>query len=82
MCILEMIKGIKKKGKSRLWYINGDVHSPLEDGVGTSSFDIVISWWIRLEFVLFIDYRNGREEIELLSIRNKFIKNIFVDILI
>ena len=56
-------------------------HSPLEDGVGISSFEIVISWWIRLEFILFMDYRNGREEIELVSIRNKLIKNIFVDIL-
>lgn len=57
-----------KKGETRLWDINGDVHDPLDDSVGVLEMADLSLDEPDLEAMLFLDDGNGGEENETIRV--------------
>ncbi|KAH1094202.1 hypothetical protein GLYMA_14G117400v4 [Glycine max] len=49
-----------KKGETKLWYISGDVHDPLDDGAGLLEMTDLSLDELELKVMLFLD--DGNEE--------------------
>ncbi|KAG4991493.1 hypothetical protein JHK82_025010 [Glycine max] len=57
-----------KKGETRLWDINGDVHDPLDDSAGVLEMEDLSLDEPDLEAMLFLDDGNGGEENETIRV--------------
>lgn len=57
-----------KKGETRLWDINGDVHDPLDDSAGVLEMTNLSLDEPDLEAMLFLDDGNGGEENETIRV--------------